>query len=242
MNRKIGQTEELSLYSEELQETMSLIIYLPVSFSPLYKYSLLIAQDGQDYYKFGRIPRLIEELSAEGTIPNTIFCGIPYSSVAERRKKYHPDGEQHEAYIRFLAHELVPFLDERYPTYQIGQSRILAGDSLAGTASLFAALTYPHTFGKVIMHSPFVNDSLLQKVSSFEQPSLLHLYNVIGLEETNVQMTDGQSADFLTPNRNLHSLLTKKEFHTFYEEFWGDHRWKYWQPDLKRALKEILPI
>ncbi|HWO98446.1 MAG TPA: esterase family protein [Bacillus sp. (in: firmicutes)] len=242
MNRKVGQTEELSLYSEELQENMSLLIYLPVSFSPLYKYSLLIAQDGQDYYRFGRIPRLFEELLGEKMIQNTIFCGIPYTSVAERRKKYHPDGEQHEAYIRFLAHELVPFLDKRYPTHQMGQSRVLAGDSLAGTASLLAALTYPHTFGKVIMHSPFVNDALLHKVSSFEQPSLLELYHVIGREETNVQMTDGKFADFLTPNRKLHALLTEKKFHTFYEEFSGDHRWKYWQPDLKRAVTKMLCV
>jgi enterochelin esterase-like enzyme len=63
---------------------------------------------------------------------------------------------------------------------------------------------------------------------------------VIGQDETNVQMTDGKFADFLTPNRKLHALLTERKFQTFYEEFSGDHKWKYWQPDLKRALTQML--
>jgi enterochelin esterase-like enzyme len=35
MKIKIGKTKELSLYSAELDETVSLIVYLPASFSPL---------------------------------------------------------------------------------------------------------------------------------------------------------------------------------------------------------------
>ncbi|MFC3884451.1 alpha/beta hydrolase [Bacillus songklensis] len=242
MEKKIGQTEELSFYSAELDETISLIVYLPASFSPLYKYSLLLAQDGQDYYTLGRMPRLIEHLLDQGSIPNTIFVGIPYRSIEDRREKYHPDGAKQNVYIRFLAHELVPFLDSRYPTYQMGQSRILMGDSLAGTVSLKAALTYPHTFGKVIMQSPFVNDHLLDQVKAFKHPSLLEMYHIIGQQETGVRLTNGTICDFLTPNRELHRLLDEKRFNVLYEEFAGNHSWTYWQPDLKRALSSMLSI
>ncbi len=44
--------------------------------------------------------------------------------------------------------------------------------------------------------------------------------------------------DFLTPNRQLHQLLTEKGYKVFYEEFEGNHTWKYWKPDLRRALIE----
>ena len=89
---------------------------------------------------------------------------------------YHPEGDRREAYIRFLAHELVPYMDDNYPTYQIGAGRGLIGDSLAATISLLTALKYPNIFGKVILHSPYVDDSVLEKVEAAEDPSrLLHL-------------------------------------------------------------------
>ena len=71
---------------------------------------------------------------------------------------YHPEGDRREAYIRFLAHELVPYMDDNYPTYQIGAGRGLIGDSLAATISLLTALKYPNIFGKVILHSPYVDE------------------------------------------------------------------------------------
>ena len=104
---------------------------------------------------------MADELYEEQEIENLIIVGVPYKNVKDRREKYHPDGSQHHAYIRFLAQELVPYIDENYPTYQIGMGRALIGDSLAATVSLLTALQYPNTFGKVILHSPLVNEYVL---------------------------------------------------------------------------------
>jgi enterochelin esterase-like enzyme len=232
-----GTVNELSLFSKELNEEITMLVYLPANYSPLYKYSLLIAQDGKDYFQLGRIPRLADELLEKKEIENTIIVGIPYKNVEDRRRKYHPHGEENDAYIRFLAHELVPLLDDKYPTYHMGMGRALIGDSLGATVSLMTALKYPHTFGKVIMQSPLVNEKVLQAVERLTEPQLLNLYHVIGKEETEVKTTDGTVKDFLTPNRQLHELLEKRNFSFFYEEFDGNHTWKHWQPDLKRALK-----
>src|SRR5690606_4424533 len=125
-----GKVEDLSIYSKELQEDMQLLVYLPSNFSPLYKYTLVIASDGKDYFQLGRIPRVVDELLANQEIENIIVVGVPYKSVSDRNKKYEPTGEQHGAYVRFLAHELVPFLDEKYPTYQVGMGRALMGSPL----------------------------------------------------------------------------------------------------------------
>ena len=38
---------------------------------------------------------------------------------------------------------------------------VLIGDSLGGTVSFMTALMYPHTFGKVIMQSPFVDETVM---------------------------------------------------------------------------------
>ena len=240
MVQKVAPIKEEKIYSKELNEEIELLIYLPSTFSPLYKYNILIAQDGADYFKLGRIARFTEELLSNKEIENVIIVGIPYKDVQDRRRKYHPKGEQFDAYIRFLAHELVPYLDEKFPTLHMGHGRALIGDSLGGTVSLMAALSYPHTFGRVIMQSPFVNEDVKKAVEEFATPSLLSIYHQIGKQETEVETTDGQVKDFITPNRELHELMKQKGFPVIYEEFDGDHKWTYWQPLLKEIMKKML--
>ncbi|RDI47731.1 alpha/beta hydrolase [Falsibacillus pallidus] len=237
MSTPKGTINEISFQSMELGEEIKLLVYLPATFSPLYKYSLLIAQDGKDYFQLGRIARLADEYLDNREIENLIIVGIPYKDVEDRRRKYHPDGEQNAAYIRFLAHELVPFLDKEYPTYHMGLGRGLIGDSLGATVSLMTAVKYPNTFGKVILQSPYVDEKVLKGVEQLSQPQLLNIYHVIGNGEKEVKTTDGKVKDFLAPNRSLHELMEEKNYTCFYEEFNGDHTWKHWQPDLKRALK-----
>jgi len=231
-----GTIKELTFQSAELGEELQLLIYLPANFSPLYKYSLLIAQDGKDYFQLGRIGRLADELLFEKQMENLIIVGIPYKDVMDRRKKYHPEGVQNEQYIRFLAHELVPFLDKEFPTYHMGTTRALIGDSLGATVSLMTALQYPHTFGKVLLQSPFVDNQVINMVEGFSEPHLVEIYHVVGTEEIAVPTTDGGVSNFLEPNRMLANIIAKKQFTCFFEEFKGTHTWTYWQPDLRRAL------
>ncbi|WP_205439682.1 alpha/beta hydrolase [Peribacillus alkalitolerans] len=232
-----GSIKEITFTSQALQEEIPLLVYLPATFSPLYKYTVLIAQDGKDYFQLGRIGRAADELLHNREMENVIIVGIPYKDVQDRRSKYHPSGEKHEAYIRFLAHELVKFIDQEFPTYQIGMGRALIGDSLGATISLLTALRYPHTFGRLILQSPFVNSYVMDEVEKFQSPHLLSIYHVIGTEETNVPTTDGQHKNFIEPNRELHELFKQKGFVMHYEEFEGEHTWKYWQKDLPKALK-----
>src|SRR4051794_20772516 len=76
-----GTIKELTITSNELGEEILLLVYLPANFSPLNKYSLLIAQDGRDYFQLGRIGRLADEFLYEREIENLIIIGIPYKSV-----------------------------------------------------------------------------------------------------------------------------------------------------------------
>ena len=208
-----GTIKELTIKSNELGEDVLLLVYLPANFSPLFKYSLLIAQDGRDYFQLGRIGRLADEYLNKREIENLIIIGIPYKDVGDRRNKYHPDGEQHQQYIRFLAHELVPFLDREFPTYHMGTTRALIGDSLGATVSLMTALHYPHTFGKVILQSPYVDDQVIDLVERFTKTEFLEIYHIVGNLETNVPTTNGKISDFLTPNRTLLILLKVRQLH-----------------------------
>lgn len=237
-----GKIEELTIYSKELDEEMQILVHLPHNYTPLYKYKVLIASDGKDYIQYGRVGRVIDELLDEGEIEDIIFIGVPYKSVSERRRMYHPDGDKREAYIRFLAHELVPYIDENYPTFQIGSGRGLIGDSLAATISFLTALKYPSIFGNVILQSPYVDDYVIDQVKAVQDSSAFSIYHVIGKEETKVQTVADGIQDFLTPNRALNKVIEQLDFQYHYEEFEGNHTWKYWQPDFKKAIQHTYGI
>lgn len=239
MARK-GTMTEKEINSTYLDETMTIKIFKPERFSDLYKYTVCIMQDGNDYFQIGRIATLSDRLHDAGEITNTVFVGIHYQDRYDRRKKYHPTGEQNEAYTNFLVREVVPLLDDELPTYNMGYTRALMGDSLAGTLALMTALKYPHTFGKVIMQSPYVDETVLQKVKDSNNLHSMDIYHTIGTKETAVEMTDSQTMDFVTPNRELNKLLLEKNAsYTYYELEDGIHTWKYWQKDMKRVLKTM---
>lgn len=233
-----GTVKDLTFYSEALQENMQLLIYIPANYTPLYNYNILIASDGKDYFQLGGMPRLADELIDDYEIEHLIIVGVAYKDAFDRRKKYIPSGEQFEDYLQFLVKELVPYLDDEYSTYGLGQTRGLIGDSMAATVSLLAAIKYPHIFGKAILHSPYVDELVMERVKNSTDFKELSIYHVIGTDEDEVITLDKTVKDFLTPNRQMHKLMVDMGYHTFYEEFKGNHTWKYWKPDIKRALIE----
>lgn len=234
-----GTVKDVAFFSNALNEELELLIYIPANYSPLYEYKILIASDGKDYFQLGGIPRLADELIDGYLIENTIIVGVPYKNYEDRKRKYTPAGDQFEAYMRFLAHELVPYLDDDFSTTQVGGGRALIGDSMAATISLMTAIHYPNIFGKAILQSPYVDELVLQGVKDAKNVDILSLYHIIGLQEDQVSLKDGTVKDLLTPNRELHQLFVQHGIDTFYEEFNGNHTWTYWKPDLKRALIEI---
>jgi enterochelin esterase-like enzyme len=234
-NRK-GSIKEINFESKSLSENIQLTIYLPESYSPLYTYPVLFALDGNDYFKLGKIIPTIEQLISNSEIKECIIVGIPYKNIQDRRVKYHPSGDKHEQYKAFIIKELTPYINQEFATHQLASGHVLMGESLAATASLLIALDYPNTFGKVIMQSPLVDDEVLSMSEKFSDGNHLTIYHVIGTQETEVKLTNGKIDDFLTPNRELNKIFESKRLDYFYDEFDGGHLWKYWQPDLKRAL------
>ncbi len=237
-----GSITEATIESEQLQCTISLSVYLPANYTPLKSYRLMICQDGQDFFRFGRVHRQVDSLIDELDIEELIVVGVPYPSVETRRTWYHPNNETHVAYTRFLACELLPYIEKNYSVEPLAEARMLAGDSLAATISLLTALEYPTLFKKVLLFSPYVNQVVEDKVKQFEKPDILSIYHIIGKKEDVVKTTDGKKEDFLTPNRQMKEVLTNTSFDYTYEEFDGDHTWTYWQNYLATGLKTLFPL
>lgn len=230
-----GTVTKVQFFSNCLQEDVDLLLYVPANYTSLNKYNILIASDGNDYFQLGGIKRLADKLHSNNLIKNLIIVGIPYKNVEDRKNKYIPTGSQHEAYLRFLAYELLPYFEREYSISEDPKARALIGDSMAGTVSLLASLQYPHIFGKVILQSPYVDQYVLDIVSKTKNVNL-SIFHIIGKKEDKVVRLDKTIANFLSPNRQLHQLLKQKNFDLFYEEFEGNHSWKFWKLYLEKAL------
>ena len=228
--------------SKFLKENLLLKIYKPKSYSPLYKYNICVMLDGDDYYKLGQITSISDQLHDKHQIENTIFVGIHYNNIRDRRMKYHPQGEKRMEFMRFLAHEVIPFLDQKFSTFMMTHTRALIGESLAGTSALMTVLKYPHTIGKVIMQSPYVDQTVLQTVADYQPIKSIDLYHSIGTNETAVQITNGLIVDFVEPNQQLSKLFKKSGTSYQYKEFKNEkHTWKYWQQHIPNALTSMFP-
>lgn len=234
-----GTITNIKLFSESLQENIDLLLYVPPNYTPLNKYNILFASDGKDYFQLGGITKFADKLQYCEAIDNLIIVGIPYKNIEDRRRKYIPTGDQHEAYLHFLANELLPYIEDEYSISEHYSSRGLIGDSMAATVSLLAAIKYPHIFGKVIMQSPYVDEHVLNIVNNSENMENLSIFHIVGKKEDAVVRMDKTIADFLSPNRQLHDLLVKKNVDLYYEEFEGHHSWKFWKQYIEKSLVEL---
>ena len=85
-----------------------------------------------------------------------------------------------DAYVNFIARTLKPFIDSAYRTLSTAPNTIIAGSSMGGLISYYAALKYPQTFGKAGIFSPafWTADSLRYYTNSTasKQRGLLFFY------------------------------------------------------------------
>lgn len=230
---------EYTLDSKFLNEEMKVKIYRPEEMDPVYETNIVIMQDGNDYFNLGRVASLSDSLHESYDIVNTIFVGIHYLDRFDRREKYHPSGENNQAYKRFLIEEVIPFLKDTLAINPLGYKWALMGDSLAGTLAFMTAFENKTLFDKVIMQSPLVNQAVLDLAHTIDHKKI-EVYHTIGLKETEVGTTKDGKLDFVSPNIKLNEILSSKNLNYHYKEFEdGIHTWKYWQADLANALKTM---
>lgn len=240
---KPGKINKHILHSDILQRDITLSIYLPETYTNLSKYEVIICFDGLDFLRFGRIQRDYERLRQNEQIHPAIIVGFNYEDVDKRRAEFHPQGQRSSQTIQAVGKELLPFIDQTFPTYKVGNARLLIGDSLAGSIALMIGLTYPTIFSQVAMLSPMYDDSIRARFEACQQRDQLTLWQAIGLEEEDFKLpTTGAPANFLTPNRELSALIKRYGMSHEYVEFDGGHNWKFWKPMLEDILKYFLKV
>lgn len=189
-------------------------------------------------FNFGRIATQATGLILEHNMQPPIIVGIEVNAKM-RNADYHPLGERHQAYCSFFTDEMLPFIETSFPVRTEPDERILAGDSLGAAVSLHLALNKPKLFHKIISLSGAFYEASRQHIMVQSDLTRLHMYMVIGLQETQVR-TDHGLYDFLTLNRLMKHSLEQKNVQLHYVENEGKHIWGFWQQEIPGALLHFL--
>ncbi|MGW3329204.1 enterochelin esterase domain-containing protein [Streptomyces rubiginosohelvolus] len=111
---------------------------------------VLVLGDGDMW--FGRLgfQDTLDALIADGALPPLVVLSPDAVDAATRRR----DLGGREAFAAFLAEELLPWARARWPLTADADRTVVAGQGSGGTAALYAGLTRPDRFGRVLAQSP----------------------------------------------------------------------------------------
>ena len=211
----------------QLNRTRRIWIYLPPDYNTTSKhYPVLYMHDGQNlfdaFYSFAGEWKIDESM-------NNLFNAGDYGAIVvgidngegERFDEYSPwfspnynAGGDGEAYVSFLINTLKPHIDSTFRTLPSRDYTAIAGSSLGGLISMYAAAEYPDVFSKAGIFSPAfqVTDSCFLQVMSktFDEdirvyfvaghnessgmiPDILHMQQILlkqGVDESNIKVVD----------------------------------------------------
>ncbi len=156
---------DTSFGMKKLQRTRRIWIYLPPDYRKnSKKYPVIYMHDGQNLFDestsgFGEwgVDEILDSLAKSGK-SGSIVVGV--DNGPRRMNEYNPyyfertgEGEG-DAYLDFIIRELKPYIDKRFRAHTSKEHTIIAGSSMGGLISYYAALKYPEVFGKAGVFSP----------------------------------------------------------------------------------------
>lgn len=183
----------------QLNTSRQIWIYLPEDYEQsAERYPVLYLQDGQNLFNaetsYSGEWEVDETLDIlfESTGLKIIVIGIE-NAGSERINEYTPwklkgydTNPKGDAYIRFIAETLKPYVDENYRSLTSKENTGIMGSSLGGLISHYAGFKYPETFGLTGVFSP--SFELAPKSFNFtqEHSPLVHskIYYMSGDSET----------------------------------------------------------
>ncbi len=142
-----GKVERLGYTSQALANQRQLTLYTPPGYDPEgQRYPLLVLFDEDHYARDVPTPTILDNLIAAGRIRPTLAVIVGNVDASSRGREL----PCNEAFADMLAHELLPWLQQRYALSEEPADRVLSGSSYGGLASGCIAYRYPERFGKVL--------------------------------------------------------------------------------------------
>lgn len=194
---------DTAFYIPQLKRSRRIWVYLPADYSTgTKKYPVLYMHDGQNL--FNEATSYAGEWGVDETLDSMkkkcIVVGID-NGLLKRMNEYNPysnerfgNGEGRQ-YIDFIAKTLKPYIDKKYRTLKDKNNTIIAGSSMGGLISMYAAVIYPNVFGAAGVFSPsfWISPKLKNDISKMVKPSThrqSRIYFYAGEQESKEMVKD----------------------------------------------------
>jgi enterochelin esterase-like enzyme len=234
-----GRLETVVLHSQSFGEPRPLQVYLPARFRPTRRYPLLVVHDGSDFVRYAGLKTVLDNLIHRLEIPPLIAA---LTDSPQRLTEY-ADSERH---AHFLAAELVPALEARYPLARLHGARCLMGASFGAVASLSAAWRYPGVFGNLALLSgsfAFTDIGSHDRGPAFDP--VVKFVNAFrakpGRPADNVYLACGIYESLIYYNRSIYPLLQSTGMRMRFTEVRDGHNWENWRDRLREGLSWLYP-
>ncbi|MGH9320666.1 MAG: alpha/beta hydrolase-fold protein [Vicinamibacteria bacterium] len=234
-----GTLKEMIFESAALGGPRRVVLYLPARFRPTRRYDLLVVHDGPEYIQYSGMKTVLDNLIYRLEIPGLI---VAFTHPEKRLVEY----ANHEPHARYLAEELVPFLEREFPLLAGPRHRGLMGASFGAVASLSTAWRYPGTFGRLLLQSgsfAFTDIGNHQKGPVFDP--VVEFMNAFRDEPREVSekvfVSCGTFEALIYENRSLVPFLQKAGMEVRYVEARDGHNWENWRDRMREGLSWLFP-
>ncbi|GAB2780271.1 alpha/beta hydrolase-fold protein [Hymenobacter latericoloratus] len=186
----------------QLGRTRRVWIYLPNDYptAPAKRYPVLYLHDGQNVFdactsfsgEWG-VDETLSRLQQQGLDAAGCLVVAVDHGGSERLNELSPwknpeyGGGQGDQYVDFLVQTLKPYIDQHYRTLSGREFTGIAGSSMGGLISTYAALKYPQVYSKVGVFSPafwFADKPLFQYLRQHPANPATRFYFVSGTQES----------------------------------------------------------
>jgi enterochelin esterase family protein len=227
-----GAVEQHWMISQAMKDRRTFWICLPPRYAPHQEYPVAYFNDGDGYLHFAELPRVMDYLIESGAVKPFIAVLIKPDN---REKEY----ARNNSYVRFLTNELVPWMDDNYPTRAEPPARAIIGASFGGLIAAHAARRRPNVFGLVGGQSGFYsqhNDALLRDYAAAQNLGMrFHL--TVGAFETDLRGNGKPEDDLVAAQRRFGDLLRAKGYAVESAEYPEGHQWGFWRAHIGEMLR-----
>ena len=251
-----------NFHSRHLASDRDVLVYLPPGYeSGKRRYPVLYLHDGQNLFdgatsfikgaEWG-VDETAQALITAREMEPVIIVGI-YNTGKDRIDEYTPTadakykmGGKADLYGRLLVEELKPFIDSQYRTLKGAKHTGLGGSSLGGLVSLYLALKYPQTFGRVAITSPSVwwdDKMILREVAAVKRKLRLRVWLDMGTKEGG---DEAEAARHTQNARLLRDALIRQGLKEgsdlkYFEATGAEHNERAWAQRVGPMLRFLFP-
>lgn len=227
-----GTLEQHWLKSEVLGDRRSFWVNLPPHYDHTKRYPVVYFNDGEEYLYSGDVPRIMDYLIEHRKTR-------PFIAALTRPNNREKEYGLSDQYVRFISDELVPWMDDSYPTLANRSSRALFGVSQGALCAAHVAFRRPDLFGHVLGQSGnfgYRNNALIQNYARHKNLQIrFHL--IVGRYETVMNRDDSSQDNYLQSQRRFVDALRDNGYTVSYAEYPEGHQWGFWKAHIGDALE-----